>query len=252
VHELGHFAASRVFQVFVSEISLGFGPIIKRFKIGDTSGAFPEQRGVNVAWRALPFGGSVRYPDLAPEGGGGGGEEKKNNDSLNGSRCYLPSNDDPDRLENKPVWQRVIIALAGIAANVLAAWGALLLLLSGSAMEHLGEISANIVRGMQILASTRSITSGEYSFLQECFHTSSCSVSGGLYSFASANIYLAIFNMLPLLFFDGGEVIRLLCLKMGGGGGAILRSTIKALQLALTLGVIALSPLFLWRAHQVI
>mmetsp|Transcript_7111 Transcript_7111/g.9915 ORF Transcript_7111/g.9915 Transcript_7111/m.9915 type:complete len:300 (+) Transcript_7111:182-1081(+) len=111
IHELGHYAASRVFGVYVCEFSLGIGPEVYRFPGTEkrerrrdvTSGTKLNndmdnlnkncekerpgprfRKGVDIVWRAFPFGGSVGYP--------------KPSESYTDE---LPANDDPDRLENK-------------------------------------------------------------------------------------------------------------------------------------------------------
>jgi regulator of sigma E protease len=49
IHELGHFAMAKIFNVYVKEFSLGFGPVIFKRKKGETQ----------YSIRALPLGGYV-------------------------------------------------------------------------------------------------------------------------------------------------------------------------------------------------
>lgn len=49
IHELGHFIMAKAFNVYVKEFSLGFGPVIAKFKKGETQ----------YSIRALPLGGYV-------------------------------------------------------------------------------------------------------------------------------------------------------------------------------------------------
>src|ERR1700690_1476976 len=96
VHEWGHFIAAKFFGVRVDVFSFGFGPRLFGVKRGDT----------DYRLSALPFGG---YGRMAGENVG---EERTGADYE-----YL----------SKPRWQRVFIAIAGPAMNVLLAflifWG---------------------------------------------------------------------------------------------------------------------------------
>jgi len=49
IHELGHFAMAKLFNVYVKEFSIGFGPTLFKFKKGETQ----------YSIRALPLGGYV-------------------------------------------------------------------------------------------------------------------------------------------------------------------------------------------------
>ena len=49
IHELGHFLMAKAFKVYVKEFSLGFGPVLYKFKKGETQ----------YSLRALPLGGYV-------------------------------------------------------------------------------------------------------------------------------------------------------------------------------------------------
>ncbi len=91
-HEAGHFLAATTQGIHVSGFSIGFGPaLIKK-----------ELKGVTFAVRALPLGGFVSFPD----------DEKKNN---------IPK-DDPNLLQNRPIYQRAIVISAGVLANLFLAW----------------------------------------------------------------------------------------------------------------------------------
>jgi len=96
VHEWGHFIAAKFFGVRVDVFSFGFGPRLLGVKRGDT----------DYRLSAFPFGGYVRMA------GDNVVEERTGADYE-----YL----------SKPRWQRVVIAIAGPAMNVLLAflifWG---------------------------------------------------------------------------------------------------------------------------------
>jgi regulator of sigma E protease len=90
VHELGHYGAARFFDVRVDVFSFGFGPRLFGFKRGETDFRFS----------AVLFGGYVKMA----------GEQPTDEDI-----------DDPRAFLAKPRWQRLIIAFAGPAMNVVLA-----------------------------------------------------------------------------------------------------------------------------------
>jgi regulator of sigma E protease len=94
VHEFGHFAAAKLFRVRVETFSLGFGKRLIGFRRGET----------DYRISALPFGGYVKMTGETPL------------DSRTGA---------PEEFMSHPRWQRLIIALAGPAMNVLLAIGLL-------------------------------------------------------------------------------------------------------------------------------
>jgi len=101
VHELGHFLAAKAVGVGVPRFSIGFGaPTPLRWRRGETEYV--------VAW--LPLGGYVKLatreedPSAALEGG---------------DADDFP----PEKLfENKPLWARMVVMLAGVTMNLLLAW----------------------------------------------------------------------------------------------------------------------------------
>lgn len=90
LHEFGHFLVARFFGVRVDVFSIGFGPRILGVKRGPT----------DYRVSALPFGGYVRMAGDNPS------EERAGS---------------PDEFLSKPRWQRVCIALAGPAMNMVTA-----------------------------------------------------------------------------------------------------------------------------------
>jgi len=88
VHEWGHFIVAKLFGVRVEVFSIGFGPRLGGVKRGPT----------DYRLSALPLGGYVKMAGDNPL------EERKG---------------DPDEFLSKPRWQRVLIALAGPAMNVI-------------------------------------------------------------------------------------------------------------------------------------
>jgi regulator of sigma E protease len=90
IHELGHYWAARLFDVKVETFSFGFGPRLFGFRKGETDFRFS----------AILFGGYVR---------------------MLGEQAGDEAAADPRSLLAKPRWQRVIIAFAGPAINVVLA-----------------------------------------------------------------------------------------------------------------------------------
>ncbi|MBZ5609876.1 MAG: RIP metalloprotease RseP [Acidobacteriia bacterium] len=90
IHELGHYWAARFFDVKVETFSFGFGPRLFGFRKGETDFRFA----------AILFGGYVKMAGEQP------GDENAA---------------DPRSFLQKPRWQRLIIAFAGPAMNILLA-----------------------------------------------------------------------------------------------------------------------------------
>jgi regulator of sigma E protease len=92
VHEFGHFAVAKLCKVRVEAFSVGFGPRLFGIKYGDT----------DYKICLLPLGGFVKMTGENP------GEE-------------TPV-DDPGAFTSHPRWQRMLIGLAGPAANFILAF----------------------------------------------------------------------------------------------------------------------------------
>lgn len=89
IHELGHFTMARVFKVPINEFAIGMGPKLFSRK--------SEKTGTEYSLRLFPFGGYVSM-------------EGESEDSEN-----------PDAYNKKPVWQRMIILVAGATMNIIVA-----------------------------------------------------------------------------------------------------------------------------------
>lgn len=85
IHELGHFTAAKLCGIQVNEFALGMGPVIFR------------KQGKETAYviRLLPIGGSVSM-----EGEDG-------------------TSDNPRAFNRKPIWQRMIVIVAGAVMNLV-------------------------------------------------------------------------------------------------------------------------------------
>lgn len=93
IHELGHFTAAKLCGIKVNEFALGMGPVIFRKKGKETE----------YVIRALPIGGSCSM-------------EGEGDDS-----------DNPRAFNRKPVWQRMIVILAGPVMNLILGFFAALI-----------------------------------------------------------------------------------------------------------------------------
>ncbi len=95
VHELGHFTAAKIFNVYVQEYSIGFGPafVHKKRKNGETY----------FSLRVIPFGGYVSMY--------GEGMELEEGVQVDESRS----------LEGIKKWKRAIILFAGVFMNAVLA-----------------------------------------------------------------------------------------------------------------------------------
>lgn len=117
IHELGHFAVAKYFNVKVETFSLGFGPKIWQMIRGETT----------YCISAIPFGGYVKmYGD---DLGGTVPDEMKN-------RSFL----------HKPIPQRIAIALAGPIMNLILAYFLFLFLSfigEQAVAPKLGDLSTN-------------------------------------------------------------------------------------------------------------
>lgn len=87
VHEFGHFFAARMFKVRVNEFAIGMGPKLFSFK--------GKKSGTQYTLRLLPIGG---YNSIEGEDG---------------------NSDESDAFCKKPVWQRLIIIVAGAIMNLV-------------------------------------------------------------------------------------------------------------------------------------
>lgn len=94
VHEIGHLIAARSFGIKVDKFGIGLpvGPTLYEKKFGD----------ITILVHAFLFGGYVSFPD-----------DDKDSD--------IPS-DSPERFINAPAYQRFVVFIAGVFANLVAAF----------------------------------------------------------------------------------------------------------------------------------
>ena len=100
IHELGHYLTARMFKVGINEFAIGMGPKI----LSHTS----KKTGIVYSLRLLPIGGFVSMV----------GEDEESADE--------------NALNNKPVWQRMIVVAAGAFMNVLVGVLTVLIIVCGT------------------------------------------------------------------------------------------------------------------------
>jgi regulator of sigma E protease len=93
VHELGHFLAAKLFGIHVPVFSVGMGPRVFGVNIG----------GTDYRVSAFPIGGYVRMSGSDPFG------EEDPDDEFEPGTGFM----------DKPVWQRLIVMVAGPAFNLI-------------------------------------------------------------------------------------------------------------------------------------
>jgi len=108
IHELGHYLAARLFKVGINEFAIGMGPKLITKK--------SDKTGIVYSLRLLPIGGFVSMV----------GEDEDSTDV--------------NALNNKPVWQRMIIVSAGAFMNVLVGILIVLVIVSTSS-----RLASNVV-----------------------------------------------------------------------------------------------------------
>lgn len=96
VHEFGHFIAAKYFKMRVNKFSIGFPPKIFGWRRNDTE----------YVLGATPLGGYVQIAGMIDE-------------TMDGS--FVDEEPEPDEFRSKPVWQRIIVILAGVIFNMILA-----------------------------------------------------------------------------------------------------------------------------------
>ena len=94
IHEGGHYLAARGFHFRVLEYFIGFGPRLWSFRRGE----------IEYGVKAIPAGGYVKIAGMNPF----------END--------VPEGDEHRAYSAKPIWQRIVVILAGPLSHFLVAW----------------------------------------------------------------------------------------------------------------------------------
>ncbi len=114
IHELGHFTAAKLCGIQVNEFALGMGPVIFRKQGKETS----------YVIRLLPIGGSVSM-----EGEDG-------------------TSDNPRAFNRKPIWQRMIVIVAGAVMNLVL--GFFVVMISLGVTENIATTTVSSFRDQSV------------------------------------------------------------------------------------------------------
>ena len=154
VHELGHFSVARMLGIRVERFGFGlpFGPTLYETMWGKTK----------VVVHALLLGGYVAFPDDDPD-------------------SDVPE-DDPGRISNRKVWERFLVIIAGVSANVVIAYLLVLFVSLASGGVPSGDykvyvegtqpdkaLSANhinIKKGDKVISANGVIINSPYKFIE--------------------------------------------------------------------------------------
>jgi len=123
IHEFGHFIVAKRKGVLVSKFSLGFGPALIRFTIGETE----------YAVSIIPLGGYCKLAGemMQPEEAKGAAGKKKEDENV-----------PPERLlSSKSVGQRMQIFAAGALMNLIAAFPLGILMAAIGGQEVIPQVS---------------------------------------------------------------------------------------------------------------
>lgn len=112
VHEFGHFAVAKLFNVRVDEFAVGMGPMLLKYQLGETA----------YTLRALPVGGFCAMA----------GEEE--------------ISDDPRAFTSQSAWKRALILTAGSVMNFLLGF-LILLCIYSSATAFRAPVIADFMDG---------------------------------------------------------------------------------------------------------
>ncbi len=123
VHELGHFVAAKLCNIYCDRFSIGMPPRIFGFKWGET----------DYCIGALPFGGYVKMA--------GQEDAPLSDEERDQTYGHVPS----DRwFNNKPVWQRIFVLVAGPLMNLFLAFAIYLFIAARGAEVPVSELEARV------------------------------------------------------------------------------------------------------------
>jgi len=200
LHELGHLLVAKRMGISMARFSIGFGPKLWGFKMGETEYWFS----------LIPCGGYV-----------------------------LPALADAEAFEQIPLWRRVLFALGGPAANVLGAFLGLSLMnavQSGFSvdsviylpLEQICKLAIQICSVIPLLFSQPYQLSGVVGIVAAGGVHVGLNFLKLLQFSVLLNVNLAIFNLIPVLPLDGGKIVMGVLLK--------IHEPLQKLELPLTVG----------------
>src|SRR5436190_13846736 len=186
LHELGHFLAAKRMGIPIARFSVGLGPKLWGFKIGETE-----------YWLSMiPCGGYV-----------------------------MPAMKDEEAFDKIPLSRRIVFALAGPAANILGAFLCLSLMnivkLGGSVhsalylpLEQIWHMTVRIGAAIPLLLTQPEHLSGIVGIVAAGGAHVGLSFVKLLQFSVLLNVNLAVFNLLPILPLDGGKIVMGLLRKI--------------------------------------
>ena len=134
LHEAGHFAAAKAVGMRVERFSLFFGPLLVRFRRGET------EYGIGP----IPLGGYVKITGMSP-------------------REEIPEEVLPRAYYNQAVWKRIVVILAGPAVNLLIAFLILmgLILSNGTPATSHGQPIPMVASGAILAPASSYLKAGD-------------------------------------------------------------------------------------------
>jgi regulator of sigma E protease len=109
IHELGHFVAAKVLDVKVLRFSFGYGRPLVRATLGETE--------YQIA--VFPIGGYVRILGIEGDDARGKADDSGGLDKRAANDATRAKADAGRSFASRPLWQRLVIILAGPAANLV-------------------------------------------------------------------------------------------------------------------------------------
>jgi len=138
VHEFGHFIVAKLVGIQVLRFSLGFGRPLIQWRRGETE--------YWIAW--IPLGGYVKMAGLEEEGMAG---------ELEGGKASVPI--DPARaFDQKPLWARMAVILAGVTMNVVLAYVIYTLLFAVSGVPVRATTQVDTVLARMVAPGSEALT----------------------------------------------------------------------------------------------
>ena len=186
LHELGHFLAAKRMGIPIARFSLGLGPKVWGFKMGETE-----------YWLSMiPCGGYV-----------------------------MPAMKDEEAFDKIPLKSRILFSLGGPAANILGAFLCLSLMnivkLGCSVdsviylpLEKIWQMALQIGTAIPLLFSQPENLSGIVGIVAAGGAHVGLSFVKLLQFSVLLNVNLAVFNLLPILPLDGGKIVMGLLRKI--------------------------------------
>ena len=200
LHELGHFLAAKRMRIPIARSSVGLGPKVWGFKMGETE-----------YWLSMiPCGGYV-----------------------------LPALKDEEAFDKIPLKRRILFSMAGPAANILGAFLCLSLMnilklgwsvhsVTYLPLEQIWHMAIQIGSAIPLIFSQPEHLSGIVGIVAAGGAQVGLSFVKLLQFSVLLNVNLAVFNLLPILPLDGGKIVMGLLRK--------IYEPLRRLELPLTVG----------------